>query len=265
MTNTSSETNKEYFEVNFIKNSNVRPETVKAGDIADILKSIEGMVESQVYKTHPDTRKEQIVIGFTNIRASSVDLQFYSPYQDIATATFQELGQAINDNDYSRLPTPSYKAGNAIAMFSRKYKCDAEVIHQNDKKKVLAKITPDTILVHPPALKGETTVYAKVIRVGGKEPKVEIETVDGLTLFCTASYDIATKLGEKLYQIVGLIGVAEWDTVLNNIDEFSIKEVTEYKRTPLKEAMRKLADATSKYYLDIKDVDQYISEIRGSN
>jgi hypothetical protein len=68
MVNPVLEIKKEYFEVNFTKNETVRPETVKAGDIADILKSIEIMVESQVYQSHPEIKKEQIVVGFTNIR-----------------------------------------------------------------------------------------------------------------------------------------------------------------------------------------------------
>ena len=118
---------------------------------------------------------------------------------------------------------------------------------------------------NPPLLKGETTIYARVVRTGGKEPKVEIETVDGRTLFCDAPLDITKTLGTRLYQIVGLIGVAEWDIELNNIEQFSIKDVTDYEQVPIKEAMRKLAEVTRTYYMDINDVEQHISNLRGSD
>lgn len=258
-----SETNREYFEVNFTENKDVRPETVKAGDIAEVIKTVESMVESKVLKNFPDIKRDKVVIGFTNIRASSVDLQFYSPYKDTAKSSFQEIGQAINNNNYSSLPEPSFKACGIISAFSKKYKCNAEFIHQNGKKIVLAKITQNTKIERPRPLKGETTVYAKVIRVGGKEPKVEIETVDNITLYCDAPFDVTKKLGTKLYQIVGLVGIAQWDFSLNNIESFSIKEITEYEKIPFKQAMDELSNVTREYYSNITDVDQYISELRG--
>lgn len=260
---TNSDT--EYFEVNFTENKSIRPETVKAGDIADILKAIESMVESQVFQTYPEAKREQVIVGFTNIRAASVDLQFYSPYENVAKSSFQQLGQAIEANNFSGLSKPSFKAALAVSEFSRKYQCDAEFIHQNEERTLLAKITPNTRIEQPATLRGETTVYAKVVRVGGKEPKVEIETVDGLTLFCDAPLDAVTRLGSKLYQIVGLVGVARWDYTLSKIEEFSIKDVTEYEKVPFKQAMDELASVTQQYYSKISDVEQYISEIRGSD
>lgn len=260
-----ADTNREYFEVNFKENQNIRPETVKASDIADVLKAVESMVESQVYQTLPEVKKEQrVVLGFTNIRASSVDLQFYSPYQDIAKSSFQDLGKAIATKNFSVLPGPSFNAGIVVLGFSRKYKCQAEIIHQNSERNVLVKITPDTRIELPAPLRGETTLYATVFRVGGKEPKVEIETVEGFTLYCDAPREVVTKLGSKLYQIVGLIGIAQWDYKLEKIERFSIQGISEYQNIPLKQAIGELAEATKQYYSDVINVKQYISELRGS-
>jgi len=262
MTNTND--TREYFEVNFKDNPDVRPETVKAGDIADILQTIESMVESKVFLANPQVKKDQIIVGFTNIRASSVDLQFYSPFKEITKNSFQDIGIAIKNKDFSTLPIPAYKTCNVISSFSKKYKCNAEFVHQNGRKIVLAVITPNTQIQKPPSLRGETTIYAKVVRVGGKEPKVEIETIDGITLFCDASLDVTTKLGTKLYQTVGLAGIAKWDYALNNVEEFSIKDVTEYERIPIKQTINELAKIASEYYTNITDVNKYISELRGS-
>ncbi len=257
--------NKEYFEVNFIKNINVRPETVKAGDIAEILKSIESMVESQVFEAYPELKKDQIIVGFTEIRATSVDLQFSSPYNEIAKSSIKELGQAIINNDFYKLPGPSFKTGVAVSAFSRKYRCDAELIHYNGERTILAVITPETRIEQPAPLKGETTIYAKVVRVGGKEPKVELETVDGITLFCDAPLDVVTRLGNKLYKIVGLVGIAKWDYELKNIEDFSIKDITDYEKVPFKQAMDELARATGQYYSEVSDVEQYVSKLRGND
>lgn len=252
----------EYLEVDF---SDIKPIQIKAGDIANIITAIESMVESQIYQKNPNLKKEPLILSFTSIRSESIDLQFHSPFLKDTISVFQKVGQAINDNNYSGLSETTYKAIDTIAIFTRKHHSRVEFIHQNSKRNVIATITSDTILQRPPALKGETIVYARVIRVGGKEPKVEIETVDGNTLFCQAPIEIITKLGGKLYQIVGLIGSAEWGINLSDIEQFKITGVTDYERTSIKKAIDELAQATKEYYSDINDVEKYISNIRGSN
>lgn len=258
----NSDISQEYLEVDF---SDIKPIQVKAGEIANIITAIESMVESQIYQRNPGLKKEPLILSFTDIRSDSIDLQFHSPYFKDTIAVFQKVGQAINDNNYSGLPEITYKAIDTIAGFTRKHHSRVEFIHQNSKRNVIATIPPDTVLSRPPALIGETTIYAKVIRVGGQKPKVEVETVNGDTLFCEASIDITTKLGTRLYQIVGLVGTAIWDSELNNIEQFSIKDVTEYANTSIKEAMNELSRLTKEYYSNIDDVEEYISEIRGSN
>jgi len=254
----------EYIEISFSGN-NISPDKVKVGDIADILKAIEVMIESQVYQKHPEIKKEQVIIGFTRIKSSSIDLQFRSPLPEITFPAFSEIGRGINQRDFSNLPSVSYKAFGIISAFTKKQQCTAELIHQDGKRKSIAVITPDIIIKRPQPLKGETIVYATVVRVGGKEPKVEIETINGCTLFCDAPYEVTKKLGTKLYQTVGLIGIAEWDLDLIDIEQFEIKDVIDYEQIPIKDAINELAKITRTYYSDIIDVEKYISSIRGSD
>ncbi len=140
----------------------------------------------------------------------------------------------------------------------------AELVHQDGKRKLIAVITPDTKIERPKPLRGDTTVYATIIRAGGVDPKVELNTINGRTLYCDAPYDITKLLGTKLYQMVGLIGIAEWDIDLNDIEEFTIKDVIDYEKIPFKDAIHELAEITKPYYADIGDVEKYISTIRGS-
>lgn len=252
----------DYVEVTF-KGNDVRPDTVKASEIADILIAVENMVESQVYKKHPELKKDQLILGFTNIESSSIGLQFRSPLPDIANSALQDVGQGIQKRDFSSLPSSSYRDINTIIAFTRKYHCAAELSLNNGERNLIAEITPELRIERPPALKAETLIYARVVRVGGKEPRVEIETVDGKTLFCAATRDITTRLGTKLYQVVGLIGVAEWDIDLDNIEQFSIKDVTDYEKVPFKEAIDELAKTTSPFYSNITNVTEYISKLRG--
>lgn len=253
---------KDLIELKFF-GGDIKPENVKASEVADILKAVEDMVESRIFQDHPEISKEQVIIGLVNIKSDSLGLQFYSPIE-YAEHAFRELGNAVRTNDTISLPSKSRNALNNIVKFTRNKQCKTDLIISNENREVLVTITPETKIENPPLLKGETTVYAKVVRTGGKEPKVEIESVDGRTLFCDATLDITKVLGSKLYQFVGLIGVAEWDNELNNIEQFSIKDVSDYERVSIKDAIHNLAEVTKDYYAHIDDVEQHISNLRGT-
>lgn len=243
----------------------IRPDTVKAGDLADILKAIETMVESRVLRDHPEMQKEEVVIGLVNIKSSSLDLEFSSAVPALAIAAFQDAGQAVRDNDFSRLPADSVNALDTVASFTRKRQCIAEFIILNGKRDVIATITPDIKIERKPLLTGETTIYGQVVRVGGRTPRIMIEMVDGKTIFCDASIDIARTLGGKLYQVVGLSGIAQWDSKTLVMDTFAIKAILSYEASSFKEAMARLAEMTKSYYADITDVPEYIASIRGGS
>jgi len=244
----------------------LKPENVKASEVADLLKAIEDVVESNVFEEHPELDKNQLIIGLVNVKSDSLGLQFQSPLPEYAQSGFRVLGDAVSSENTISLSPRSRNALTNIVRFTRNKRCTTDLIisDNNHRREILATITPETRIDNPAFLKGETIVYARVVRTGGKEPKVEIETINGRTLFCDAPLEVTKMLGTKLYETVGLIGVAEWDTELNNIEQFSIKDVTDYEQIPLKEAMRELAEVTKEFYKDIDDVGKYISNIRGS-
>ena len=243
----------------------IRPDNVKASDVADILKAIETMVEAHVLRDHPKIEKETVVVGLVSIKSSSLDLQFSSTIPTLAIAAFQDTGQAIRDKDFSRLPSGSFGALDLVVSFTRKRQCVADFIILDGKKDVIATITPDTTVERKPLLTGETTIYGQVVRVGGRTPRVMIEMVDGSTIFCDANIDIARTLGGRLYQVVGLAGIAEWDSKTLAMDTFTIKAILPYEATSFKEAMAELAEMTKSYYADITDVPKYIASIRGGS
>ena len=242
------------------------PENIKASEVADILKAIEDMLETRIFQDHPELDKGQLIISLVNVKSTSLGLQFRSPILEYAQKAFREVGHSVKTGNTISLPPKSRNALSNIVRFTHNKKCTADlIISSNGYQELLATITPETEVEHPPLLRGDTTVYARVVRTGGKEPKVELETVDGRTLFCDAPLEITKLLGKRLYQIVGLIGIAEWDSELDNIERFSIKDITDYEKVSLKEAMHTLAEATKTYYADIDDVEQHISTLRGSD
>ena len=259
----NSTSSKSFIEVSF-SGEGVKPDSVKASDIADILKAVEDMVEAQVFRDHPEIDKEQVILGFVSIKGNSVDLKFVSPIQEIVFPIFRGIGQAVMTNDYRDLPPSSIDALDTIATFSRKKRCTAELVTTNGHREVLATITPKTVLEKRARLSGETTVYGRVVRVGGKDPRAMVELLNGQIVYCDTNEAIARELGSRLYTNVGLFGVARWDAESLKLEQFTINDVTPYEELPLEDAMNQLAKAVGMYYSDVTDVEKYISDIRGS-
>ena len=257
----SSTFSKSVIEVSF-SGEGIKPDSVKASDIADILKAVENMVESQVFREHPEIDKEQVILGFVNIKSESVDLQFVSPIEEIVFPIFRSIGQAVRTNDYKDLPTGSIDALDTIVSFSRRKQCIAEFVTNNGHREILATITPKTTLERRARLSGETTIYGQVVRVGGREPRAMVELLNGQTVFCDTNEAVAKKLGSRLYTTVGLFGMARWDDESLKLEQFTIKDVTTYEELPLEDVMNQLAKAVGVYYSDVTDVEKYISDIR---
>ena len=242
----------------------VQPETVKAGDVAEMIQAVEKMVESSVTRDHPEIKRDQVIVGFVEIQSTSLTLKFSSLLPDVTMSAFQTIGDAIATNQFSQLPTSSLDGLDTIASFTRRRHCTTDFALLNGGRKVLVTMTPEIQITRLPLLAGDTTIYGQVVRVGGREPRVMVETVDGQTLYCDASVEIAKDLGERLYRTVGLFGLANWDAQTYTIEKFSIKGVTPYEGQPITEAMEELAKLVGSYYADVGDVERYIASIRGA-
>ncbi|MBI4332457.1 MAG: hypothetical protein HY673_14385 [Chloroflexi bacterium] len=253
----------DFIEIRF-SGEGVKPETTKASDIADIIKAIESMLESYIFRDHPDTDKDAVIVGLVSIENLSVGLTFRSQIPAITIRAFEKVGEAVATGQYSELPPASLEALNTIALFTRRRQCTTDFIVRNGQRKTVATMTPQTKIERLPSLTGETTIYGQVIRVGGRDPKVWVELINGDQITCEASVDIVRKLGGKLYDIVGLSGSARWNPKSLALEGFTAKDITPYEETPLEDAFGQLAKVAGQYYADVNDVERYIASIRGS-
>jgi hypothetical protein len=127
----------------------------------------------------------------------------------------------------------------------------------------VAVLTPDTDIQPPLPLKGETVVYGTVMRVGGKKPRLMFQPV-GLdhVKYSDVTRPLARQLATKLYQVVGLRGIAQWDAQTFELDELEVEEVIDYVPIPVSEAFEGLSNLIGKYYADIDDVEDYVANLR---
>lgn len=74
--------------------------------------------------------------------------------------------------------------------------------------------------------------------------------------------ELAKEMGKWIYSWISLTGEAEWNEETNELVKFKVKEVTEYAHRPVDQVMSELAEEFGKYFEDIDDVDEFVSELR---
>lgn len=110
----------------------------------------------------------------------------------------------------------------------------------------------------------QTTIYGRIVRVGGVDPRVAIEQSSGKTIYCRVKDEVlARKLGERLYYWAGLFGLATIDSDSLGILDFRVDGITQYDGSvTISEAFNQLKSLAGKYYEDVSDVQKYVSDLR---
>jgi len=249
-------------EIRLAGGPDVVPGRIRSKDLAEVIEAVEDMIASVIVRDNPKLSKDNLVIGLTNIKDESVGLQFSPQPGELAFEALSIISEAIEEDSYENLPSSTIKSLQNVSTFTKRHDCTAHFTSNNGDQVTYATITPETEITYPSPLKGETVIYGNVLRVGGKTPKVMFETVGGDVLYCDSDRETAKKLGKKLYELVGLQGIAQWDAIDLHIVAFNIGGITDYTKTSISDSFKQLSGLIGEHFSDIDDVDGYISEIR---
>jgi len=76
--------------------------------------------------------------------------------------------------------------------------------------------------------KGVTTIYGRCIRAGGESPSVQLKLLNESTVYATLkSKGMAQELGNRLYETIGLEGVATWSKS-NKLVDFEAEKIAPF-------------------------------------
>jgi hypothetical protein len=244
----------------------ILPETIRAGEMAEVLSSFEEMVSSLVVAEHPKLTKDDLIVGLINIQRGSVRLQFSSQLPEVVIPAFLQISKSVKEQNFNALPGNTIKSLQTFSSFLHKKGCSADFVTRNGRENVLATMTPDVKIAPVEYISGDTTLYGEVIRVGGRDPKAMVESIDGNTVYCDiANEDLAREVGEHLYLMTKLDGTARWDARSLNLEEFKITKVSEFGNTGIVETFEELSKLAGQFYANVTNVENFISSIRDQN
>lgn len=239
------------------------PGQVKSKEIADLIKSVEEMV-SEFIANDPDISKQDIVVGIDKIESGSLSLQFASNYEEQTLRAFRNIGSFVkNKGETGLFSVALLKPLERIRKFTEDYECAAELREVRGKRELLGIIYPDFSPPERMSFSGETTLYGTIVRVGGtRKPTIELKTIDEKSIRCDLDRNLAIKAASRLYEEVGLEGVATWDAETLELQRFNVIAIMDYQRVPLTEAFDRLSRSVGDSFARIGDVDEFVKKIR---
>jgi len=239
----------------------IEPGLVRSREIGELLESLEDAVASVIALQDAGMSKEEVVVGITAISAGSISLQFGSPQPDLVREAFFTVSEAVSQSRFKALPNSSRRSLAKVSAFARRHDCRAE-FRVPTIREPLAIIDRETQVAEPELVFGETTLYGRVIRVGGRTPRVMIETSDGSSVYCDSSPAVAKELAPKLYERVRLIGRAGWDPDDWSLVEFRIQDAAPGPDLDPSAALEQLSGVIGGFFSEVGDADTFAKRLR---
>lgn len=239
----------------------IEPTKVTANEFAEIVSSYENALLAVIKKNHP-ARQGIDFISIVNVRHESLTIEADPHTYDVIEAA-NEINTAIKENKINKLPYDAIKNLVVFQSFVNKYHCRAILNGIDGVETAEINISTDIKITESLYYKGETTVYGKIIRIGGSEPKVRIQTDNGKYLSVVTSRKNAKELSPNLYSRIGIKGTGKWKKETNELVEIKAKSFVVISDLPLTERLKGLSNLLSKYWINIDNPDDYITTLRG--
>ena len=244
----------------------VTPETVSAGELADLLLAAEAAIVGVALHRNPTLNPDDIVVGLVGIENRSLGLKFSSPIPDIIAPAYEELTTSVRSRSFRGLASKSIRGIRVIAEFTTSRKCRAQFWNGTEAATTpLAEIAEgfEKSLPESQFIRGETTIYGKVERVGGVDPKVRVRLSEHEVVSCYLNQVLAKELGKRLYAEVGLRRQATWDAEDHSLVYFRVEEFLPYREGKTASAFDELRAACGGAFDTVRDVVSWVAEERG--
>lgn len=233
---------------------NISPRVFKAKEVGEILINVEDALKGYIFENNPTLDTRDLFISPIAINDQSLGLKFSPNVAKYFVSAFIGITTAIKANDVSTLPLNTRHSLAEVQKVVRTKNCSAEFKINGE---VLANIDSNTQLdITEDIIKGDSTIYGEVQRVGGNEPTVWVILNTGKRIVLSVDKIQAKKLSRKLYEEVGFKGAAKWAKQSQTLLEFKVYDILDqYEPKSLKESFSEIKSIIGKYWDKIDDIN----------
>lgn len=243
----------------------IYPEAVPLNVLSRALSALQRLALGE--EAHGDDDDEESLppesFGLLHVKRGSAIYQIATRFADVAISRLTETGsvianpESIGERDFILSPLEE------LSAVSKALACPIVIRRPGRDGEVLATIMPTSFGDVSKGLfvKGETTLFGRVERVGGATSvKCGLRLPNRTRmLHChVESNDVARDLGQKLYQNVSAKGTAHWMKTNWKVVRFSIRQIRQPKLKPFSEMIDSLRNAGGSDWDHIKDPEAFL-------
>ncbi len=191
--------------------------------------------------------------------------------RDRTLRALRDTGEAINDPEGDKWTPEMLRPVEALSKVAGALGCEIEFRLPESGGSlgdVIATIGPETYqrISEAAFVTGESTVYARIERVGGATKErcgIRVSEQQRMVFCSIASQDLARELGRYLYEFVSLSGKATWLRRNWVLQTMEIQSISPPREGSLISALDKIHKAGGRAWDSIKDPADYLAGLRG--
>ena len=238
----------------------INPSKVTANEFAKIVSSYENALLS-IVKTDNSINKNVEFISIVGVKNESLTIEAEPHTKEVKEAA-NRINTAIKNKKINRLPFSVVENLEAIQSFVIKHQCKAILNGIEGVETAEINVDSDIKVSDSLYFSGETTVYGKIIRIGGSQPKVRILLDNGKYISVVSSKENVKELSPNLYSRIGIKGIGKWKKENNELVEIKAKSFVILSDLPLTDRLKGLSKLIGKYWVNIDNPDDYVASLR---
>ena len=242
-----------------IDGRNVSPQSVALRDLLDLLSLLDQAIDA--------TAKSRGIVGLPSVYlvgvADGSDVMLLEANEQAVFAA-KEIAAAIETGDCTKIPL---QAERCLRGMWKKAKANEWSLGLSNSH-FSATISPTEELFAKSQVKGATSLWGRLIRVGGAGPTAALVLEQFMAKYQTITIDLdneemAKELGHHLYETVGLEGEATWSVPGWGLDQFKARSILPFSKSEpdAVAAFRAIRDISGAIWDDV-DPDIFVGEQR---
>lgn len=226
----------------------INPDKVQPSEICELIYEFQNALLCTIKEAHPEIDTKAVLFSLQDIKNESLGINFKAlkervlpEIKDVVIASYILIATSIGTGDYSKLNQNTLLSLKKISAFSKKYQCEGQF---NRNGETLSTITPNTEIKERkiPVIKSETTIYGEVTDIGFN---IHLKLNEGYTVIFDVEKKISKQLSSKLWEQIGVQGIAKWDIETYRITEFKFTNILDYSPGSISEAFSELKEISS--------------------
>jgi len=226
--------------------------------LGQILIDFEDSLKAIIKDTNPTMKDEEIILSVVGIVDDSLGIKYHPNIPEIAMA-FTIISTSFLSENFDALPSRSLDSLREVQSKIRKYNCVGQFKINGEPR---GEITPTTEIKisENQRIKGDTTIYGKIVRVGGVSPRIRLELIEGYGLSINVSEEVAREIARNLYDVISLNGIATWNRKDFHVIDFDVESIGKYRATSNINSFNELREVLGEYWDKIDNIEEILHQ-----